>query len=167
MNSDKDYIKVKDFAKIVKRTEQSIYKRLSKPNNLLKAYVKETEEGLKIHKSAIQEVYKVEVEPKKEVEQPSLTNGIIEEEQHEEHKEKQSATQQVIDILRKELEEQRKSNEKKDEQIQALTEQLQQSLVMLSNEQKLNAMNTQRILQLEKPKRKSIFDLFKRKEVEQ
>lgn len=66
----------------------------------------------------------------------------------------------VIEILQKELEEQRKSNEIKDNQIMALTESLQKSQQMLDQEQKLNAMNTQRILQLEESnthKKKKVF----------
>lgn len=136
----------------------------------MKVFSKETAEGLKIHKDAIKVIYNIEQMFDTEVEQPSLTTGRIKEDAEE----KQTAEMKVIEILQKELEEQRKSNEIKDKQIQALTDSLQQSQQMLSNEQKLNAMNTQRILLLEENtrqnKRKGIFDvfnIFKRKQVEE
>ena len=156
--------------KLYGRTEQSIYKRLSKPNNQLKVFSKETKEGLKIHKDALSVIYKIEQKFENKVEQPSLTTPSIQEKEKETTEETHTAETKVIDILTKELEEQRKSNEIKDQQIRELTEMLQNSQRMLDQEQKLNAMNTTRILQLEQgtkeKQRKSIFDLFKRKVVE-
>lgn len=143
---------------------------MSKPNNQLKIFAKETKEGLKIHKNAIKVVYKIEQTFENKVEQPSLTTPSIQEKEKETTEETHTAETKVIDILTKELEEQRKSNEIKDQQIRELTEMLQNSQRMLDQEQKLNAMNTTRILQLEQgtkeKQRKSIFDLFKRKVVE-
>lgn len=153
------------------RTEQSIYKRLSKPNNQLKVFAKETKEGLKIHKDALSVIYKIEQKFENKVEQPSLTTPSIQGKEKETTEETQTAETKVIDILTKELEEQRKSNEIKDQQIRELTEMLRDNQRMLDQEQKLNAMNTQRILQLQEStkerKRKSIFDFFKKKEIEQ
>lgn len=143
---------------------------MSKPNNQLKVFAKETKEGLKIHKNAIKVVYKIEQTFENKVEQPSLTTPSMQEKEKETTEETHTAETKVIDILTKELEEQRKSNEIKDQQIRELTEMLQNSQRMLDQEQKLNAMNTTRILQLEQgtkeKQRKSIFDLFKRKVVE-
>lgn len=136
----------------------------------MKIFAKETKEGLKIHKNAIKVVYKIEQTFENKVEQPSLTTPSIQEKEKETTEETHTAETKVIDILTKELEEQRKSNEIKDQQIRELTEMLQNSQRMLDQEQKLNAMNTTRILQLEQgtkgKQRKSIFDLFKRKVVE-
>ena len=151
------------------RTQQSIYKRLAKENNPLKVYAKDGADGLKIHRDALQVIYGIEKKEnltKHEVEQPRLIEGLEVEKQKEEKKEEQTATMKVIEILQKELEEQRKSNEIKDNQIMALTESLQKSQQMLDQEQKLNAMNTQRILQLEESnthkKKKSFFDFFRK-----
>lgn len=136
----------------------------------MKIFAKETKEGLKIHKNAIKVVYKIEQIFENKVEQPSLTTPSIQEKEKETTEETHTAETKVIDILTKELEEQRKSNKIKDQQIRELTEMLQNSQRMLDQEQKLNAMNTTRILQLEQgtkeKQRKSIFDLFKRKVVE-
>ena len=136
----------------------------------MNVFVKDGADGLKIHKDALQVVYGIEKEPENKVEQPRLIAGLKVENQQETTEEKQTAEMKVIEILQKELEEQRKSNEIKDNQIMALTESLQKSQQMLDQEQKLNAMNTQRILQLEENtkerKRNSIFNLFKRKGVE-
>ena len=131
----------------------------------MKVYAKDGADGLKIHRDALQVIYGIEKKEnltKNEVEQPRLIEGLAVEKQ----KEEQTATMKVIEILQKELEEQRKSNEIKDNQIMALTESLQKSQQMLDQEQKLNAMNTQRILQLEESnthkKKKSFFDFFRK-----
>ena len=131
----------------------------------MKVYAKDGADGLKIHRDALQVIYGIEKKEnltKNEVEQPRLIEGL----EVEKQKEEQTATMKVIEILQKELEEQRKSNEIKDNQIMALTESLQKSQQMLDQEQKLNAMNTQRILQLEESnthkKKKSFFDFFRK-----
>lgn len=131
----------------------------------MKVYAKDGADGLKIHRDALQVIYGIEKKEnltKNEVEQPRLIEGL----EVEKQKEEQTATMKVIEILQKELEEQRKSNEIKDNQIMALTESLQKSQQMLDQEQKLNAMNTQRILQLEErnthKKKKSFFDFFRK-----
>ena len=132
----------------------------------MNVFVKDGANGLKIHKDALQVVYGIEKEPENKVEQPRLIAGLKVEKQQETTEEKQTAEMKVIEILQKELEEQRKSNEIKDNQISELTEMLQNSQRMLDQEQKLNAMNTQRILQLEKStkikKKKSFFDFFRK-----
>lgn len=135
----------------------------------MKVYAKDGADGLKIHRDALQVIYGIEKKEnltKNEVEQPRLIEGLEVEKQKEEKKEEQTSTMKVIEILQKELEEQRKSNEIKDNQIMALTESLQKSQQMLDQEQKLNAMNTQRILQLEESnthkKKKSFFDFFRK-----
>lgn len=148
------------------RTQQSIYKRLKKQDNPLNVFVKDGADGLKIHKDALRVVYGIKEESENKVEQPRLTTGLNVEKQQETTEEKQTAEMKVIEILQKELEEQRKSNEIKDNQINELTEMLQNSQRMLDQEQKLNAMNTQRILQLEEStkhkKKKSFFDFFRK-----
>ena len=139
---------------------------MKKQDNPLNVFVKDGADGLKIHKDALQVVYGIEKEPENKVEQPRLIAGLKVENQQETTEEKQTAEMKVIEILQKELEEQRKSNEIKDNQISELTEMLQNSQRMLDQEQKLNAMNTQRILQLEEStknkKKKSFFDFFRK-----
>ena len=132
---------------------------MSKPNNPLKVFSKDTPDGLKIHKDALQVVYKIEQKFEVGVVQPSLTTPTIQEKEKETTEETQTAETKVIDILTKELEEQRKSNATKDEQIKQLTQMLENSQRMLNQEQQLNALNTQRILQLQestKEDRKSV-----------
>ena len=131
----------------------------------MKVYAKDGADGLKIHRDALQVIYGIEKKEnltKNEVEQPRLIEGL----EVEKQKEEQTATMKVIEILQKELEEQRKSNEIKDNQIIELTESLQKSQQLLDQEQNLNAMNTQRILQLEErnthKKKKSFFDFFRK-----
>lgn len=132
----------------------------------MNVFVKDGADGLKIHKDALRVVYGIEEESENKVEQPRLATGLKVEKQQETIEEKQTAEMKVIEILQKELEEQRKSNEIKDNQINELTEMLQNSQRMLDQEQKLNAMNTQRILQLEEStkckKKKNFFDFFRK-----
>lgn len=167
MNNGNDYINIKEFAEIVKRSQQSIYKRLSKVDNPLKAYAIETLDGLKLHKDALRVVYGIEQTFEKGVVQPSLSTASTQKKEKETTEEKQTAEKKVIEILTKELEEQRKSNDTKEKRIEELTQMLKDSQRMLEQQQQLNAINSKIILDLQKPKRKGFFDLFRKKGIEQ
>ena len=168
---EKDYLSIKEFAEIVHKTQQSIYKRLSKENNPLKVYAKQDYEGLKIHKDAIKVIYGLYLdEESKDFQplQPSLIEGEKVENDNKSKNEQETSTMKVITILQEQLEQERKSNEKKDIMISELNERLAESQRMLDQQQKLSMLDKQRILQLEQTtttneKRKSIFDFFKRR----
>ena len=159
MNNSNEYISVKEFAEIVGRSQQSIYKRLGKVDNPLRAYAKEMADGLKIHKDALRVLYGIEQTFGNVVEQPSLTTATEQKKEKETTQEKQTSQTKVIEILTNELKEQRKDNEKKEQRIEELTQMLKDSQRMLEQQQQLNAINSKIILDLQKPKRKGLFEV--------
>lgn len=162
MEDEKYYISVKEFIKVVDRTEQSIYKRLKNDYDELNNFSKKFSHGTKIHINAVREVYardltdeqifgligKVEkVEPKvEEVKQLDYTR-----EQQEKEKENDK---KIIEVLEREI-------EKKDKIIEDLTK-------SLNYQQQLSLADKQTILQLQemneqKPSKWKIFNFLKRK----
>ncbi|MBR5866350.1 MAG: hypothetical protein IKZ04_00420 [Spirochaetaceae bacterium] len=135
-----EYISIKEFAEAVGVSQQAIYKQL---NNKLKPFVKLVDGKKKLDKSAFELFEKKEKGER--VEQP--LNQI---------------EQQLLNMLKKELEEKSEQLKEKDKQIAELQKLLDQS-------QKLNAMDKQKILELEdkmqadqeveesEPKKKGLF----------
>ena len=106
-----EYLSIKDFAKRAGVSQQSLYKRLNKLNNQLNNYIKLVDNQKMIDIRALQEVYGVEVEQPiqpiiQPVEQPIQPNfdSIL------------SQNQQMIDMLKEQL-------EAKDKQIENLQKQ--------------------------------------------
>ena len=138
-----EYLSIKDFAKKAGVSQQSLYKRLNNPNNLLNNYVKMVENQKMIDIRALQEVYGVEVEQPiqpfiQPVEQPiqPLLQATIEslsKELERKSEELQSKDKQYAD-LKASMEEQLKS---KDRQIADYSERLKEANFNLSNEQRL------------------------------
>lgn len=118
---EQEYLSIKDFAAAVGITKQAVYKQL---NNKLKPYLKEVDNKKMIEKSAL-----LLFERKSDLNQDEqqLNNQLNE---------------KLIDMLQKELEEKGQQLHEKDKQIAELQKLLDQS-------QKLNAMDKQKILELE------------------
>ncbi len=162
MIDEREYLSIKEFIKVVDRTEQSIYKRLKNKDDELNNFSKKFSHGIKLHKNAVREVYardltdeqifglidRVEkVEPKvDEIKQLDYTREQEEEERENDKK--------VIEILEREI-------EKKDKIIEDLTK-------SLNYQQQLSLADKQTILQLQerneqKESKWNIFNIFKRK----
>lgn len=118
---EKEYLSIKDFAAAVGITKQAVYKQL---NNKLKPFLKVVENKKMIEKSAISLFEKKTT--LNQDEQP-LNNQLNE---------------RLIDMLQKELEEKGKQLNEKDKQIAELQKLLDQA-------QMLNAMDKQKLLELE------------------
>lgn len=167
----KDLLSVKEIADIVGVTEQSVYKRLKKVDNPIQAFVVYENNQLRIRKSAIELVYRKKVD--NTTTQPSL-NGVekVEKEKEENTDKGQNVSsasyEKIIDILRQQLEANQKEMEEKNNIIKALNDRLAEQSQMLNQQQKLSAMDKQRILELEegetegKKKRKGFFRFFGR-----
>lgn len=161
MEDEKYYITVKQFIKVVDRTEQSIYKRLKNKDDELNNFSRKFSHGIKLHINAVREVYArdltneqifgligrvEEVEPKvEEVTQLDYTRELNEEQKETDKK--------IIEVLEREI-------EKKDKIIEDLTQ-------SLKFQQQLSIADKQTILQLQeikeqKTKKWNIFNLFKR-----
>lgn len=123
------FISVKEFAKLAGVSSQSVYKKL---NNKLQTYSTVVDNKKVIDTTALWEVYGIEeFNPNSTKFATNSTNDSTKVERVESN----SLNQELIQMLRKELEE-------KNKQI----ERLQQSL---DNEQRLHAMEKQKVLELQ------------------
>lgn len=156
-----EFLTIKEFAAAAGITVQSIYKRLNNKEDELQAFYKEQGGKKYISAAALSVIYNKE------------------EKQHEEAPTESKTTEsQIIEILREQIEAQRKDIEEKNKLIDTLAAQLEREQQLLNQEQQLNLVNTQKILALEaaateeanieipteETKRKGIFSIFRRKE---
>ena len=176
-NSEEDYLLIQKFADLAGVTTQSIYKRIKKPNNPIHSFLKETEEGLKLHRSALDLLYSKKAkgtttQPRLEVHKPLLEKTEEKENKKQVYEIETTASGKVIDILKEQLEAQKIQIQEKDKQIAELNERLAESQRMLDQQQKLSMADKKQILMLEEKagatKSRGLFsrltDLFKGKE---
>lgn len=152
-----EFLGVKEFAEKVKKSEQSVYKRLRNPHDQIQKYVK-LKDGKKIISAmAIEKLY---------------NNDFIE---YEEIKEEENQVQEneIIILLKEQIEQQKKEIEFKNKQLEDLTEQLKASSeretnyqTLLNQQQQLTAAEKQKVLLLEENRNKGFFGLFRKKEKE-
>ena len=148
-----EYLGVKEFAERVQKSEQSVYKRLRNKNDKIQQYVKLKDGKKVIAAAAIEHLY---------------NNDCIEYEEIKEEKPIQD--NEIINILREQIEQQRKEIEFKNKQLEDLTEQLKASSeretnfqMLLNQQQQLTAAEKQKVLLLEDNQKKGFFGIFKRK----
>ena len=104
INTEDEYISIKEFSKRANVSVQSIYKRLNGLNNPLNQYIKQVESQKMLNIRALSDIYGVEVE------QPIQPN-------HSTYSTLDSTSDSIkllektIEILEKELEEKKKQNE--------------------------------------------------------
>lgn len=155
----KENLTIKEFAELAKVSPQSIYKRLKKVDNPIQAYIIYQDDQILLDKSALKELYKVEVEqtttqPSLKVEQPyqvESENAHTPTEKTHENKENESqtASHKVIEILREQIKIQREEIQDKNKVIADLNQRLADSQKMLDQQQKLSMADKQQILMLE------------------
>lgn len=136
MNQDQEYISIADFAERAGVSKQAVYQRLNKS---LKAYVKVIDGKKSINIRALEDLYGKDdcssVEQDIQGEFKGVEQGI------EEEKEGQLINK-LIDTLQEEL-------KSKDEQIREKDLQIKELHNLLDQQQKLTAMDRQRITELE------------------
>lgn len=125
---EKEYLSIKEFAKLAKVSPQSIYKRLNQVDSRLNNYVEKVGNQKKIDIMALKDVYNIEVE------QP-IQPGNNQVEQPFKPENQQSSTDKLLEMLQKQLEE-------KDKQISELQR-------LLDQQQKLSLSDRQIIQVLE------------------
>lgn len=135
-----EYITIKEFCKLAKITPQSVYKRLKKENNPIQPFIKLVDGNKLISIDAL-ELYK---KPKSE--------AVVNEDIKKETVSDDTVNRDLIDMLRKELEEKSEQLKIKDKQIADLNDRLAESSQMLNQEQHLRAGAEQRLLMLEEKK---------------
>lgn len=158
-----DFLSIKDFAEAAGKTQQAIYKRIANVDDELQQFVKVIDGKKCISAAALTAIYNI---PLKQEQQP------------QEQSKEESSMGKVVDILKEQIEAQRKDIEEKNDLINKLTVQLENSQKLISQEQQLNYANTQKILALEaaaaekeeaaaaaprETQKKGFFSLFRKK----
>lgn len=145
--ADQEYISIKAFAERAGVSPQAIYKRLNQVDNPLNNYIKQVGNQRMLNIQALQAVYGIEVDNQNQpVEQPVVNFS--------------QPMQDQLNIKDQQLREQAERDQKKDEQIRKLHEelieqdqrhheQIKAMQELLSQEQKLHLLSVQRVQELE------------------
>ena len=151
-----DFISIKEFAELAGVSTQSVYKRIRKTDNPIQPFLKKEDNQLTIDKVALRVLYDVEVDqtttqPSLKVGNPLQNDNKTKEDVKEskEIKEEATASNKVIDILREQLQAQRKDIEEKNTLITELNNRLAEVTTLLDQQQKLSIADKKRILELE------------------
>ena len=157
-----EFLSIKDFAEAAGKTQQAIYKRIANTADDLQQFIKVIDGKKCISAAALTSIYNI---PLKQEPQP------------QEQPKEESSMGKVVDILKEQIEAQRKDIAEKNDLINNLSLQLENALKLVSQEQQLNYANTQKILALEaaaaekeeaaaaiiETQKKSFFSLFRKK----
>lgn len=147
MYQDKEYLYVKEFAKIVGTSPQAIYQRLG---TSLKPYTSIVKGKKVINSKALIELYNISLEQDFKQEIKGSGNDV------------------TIELLQKNLEFLQNQIEQKDKQLEQKDKLLDELSKALDQQQKLNAMDKQRILELEEkstPTKKSRWNFFRKSDI--
>lgn len=146
------YVSIKEFAARAGVSPQSVYKRLNQVGNQLSNYIKPVGNQRMLNIRALQDVYGVEVDNQNQpVEQPVVNSN---------QPDQIRMLQEQLNIKDQQLREQAEREQKKDEQIRKLQDQLIEQdqrhhgqikamQELLSQEQKLHLLSVQRVQELE------------------
>lgn len=152
--ADHEYICIKEFAERAGVSPQAIYKRLNQVNNQLINYIKPVGNQRMLNIKALQDIYGIEVVNQNQpVEQPVVNFSQPMQDQIR-------MLQDQLNIKDQQLREQAERDQKKDEQIRKLHEdlieqdqrhheQIKAMQELLSQEQKLHLLSVQRVRELE------------------
>ena len=143
------YISIKEFAERAGVSPQAIYKRLNQVGNQLNNYVKPVGNQRMLNIQALQDVYGIEVDNQN---QPVVNSN--------QPQDQIKMLQEQLNVKDRQLREQAERDQKKDEQIRKLHEELieqdqrhheeiQTMQELLSQEQKLHLLSVQRVQELE------------------
>lgn len=151
---DQEYISIKAFAARAGVSPQAIYKRLNQVDNQLNNYIKPVGNQRMLNIKALQDIYGIKVDNQNQpVEQPVVNFSQPMQDQIR-------LLQDQLNSKDQQLREQAERDQKKDEQIRKLQEQLieqdqrhheqlQTMQELLSQEQKLHLLSVQRVQELE------------------
>lgn len=150
------YVSIKEFAARAGVSPQSVYKRLNQVGNQLSNYIKPVGNQRMLNIRALQDVYGIEVDNQNQpVEQP-----VVNFSQPDQMQDQIKMLQDQLGIKDQQLREQAERDQKKDEQIRKLHEelieqdqrhheQIKAMQELLSQEQKLHLLSVQRVRELE------------------
>lgn len=146
--ADQEYICIKEFAVRAGVSPQAIYKRLNQVDNQLNNYIKPVGNQRMLNIQALHDIYGIEVD--------NQNQPVVNFNQPDQIK----MLQDQLNVKDQQLREQAEWDQKKDEQIRMLQEQLieqdqrhheqlQTMQELLSQEQKLHLLSVQRVRELE------------------
>mgnify|MGYP004477611735 CR=1 FL=1 len=153
---DQEYISIKEFAERAGVSPQAIYKRLNQVGNQLINYIKPVGNQRMLNIRALQDIYGIEVDNQNQpVEQP-----VVNFSQPDQMQDQIRLLQDQLNSKDQQLREQAERDQKKDEQIRKLQdqlieqdqrhhEQIQTMQELLSQAQKLHLLSVQRVQELE------------------
>lgn len=153
---DQEYISIKEFAERAGVSPQAIYKRLNQVDNQLNNYIKPVGNRRMLNIKALQDIYGIRVDNQNQpVEQP-----VVNFSQPDQMQDQIRLLQDQLNSKDQQLREQAERDQKKDEQIRKLQdqlieqdqrhhEQIQTMQELLSQEQKLHLLSVQRVHELE------------------
>lgn len=134
-----EYLSIQDFASLVNKTQQGIYKRLKNPQDKLNNYVKLDDEGKKtINAAAAKELYGIEVEENSS--KPEENSGAAAGD---------NQNNEIIKLLKEQIADQKKELDIKNQQIGELNDRLREITTTLDQQQKLAVMDKQKLIELE------------------
>lgn len=155
---EKEYLTVKEFAEKAGVSVQSVYKKIRKANNPIQPYLKKVDGVQYVSNRALTVLYNVDQSQGVEdhAEQQAPLPGSSEEKAPD-----QTGYDRLIDLLEKQLEDQRRQLEEKDRQLEAkddqinkLMDQINNSAQLLNQQQQLMALNQTALLENKKPEEK-------------
>lgn len=102
--NEAEYIGINEFSKSVKRTEQSVYKRLRNPGDVLHNYTRYNEEtgNLEIQRKA-REVYEKKANKQSKLNQEKVEFSQYNNKQEHQAEQKQDEKDLIIEMLRQEI----------------------------------------------------------------
>jgi predicted DNA-binding protein YlxM (UPF0122 family) len=151
-----EYLSIAEFAERAKVSKQSIYQRLKKSDDIIHKYIKIKGDKKVIAASAVDIIYNKDFAAYEEIETD---------------KEKFQEENEIIKLLRQQVEQQQREIDIKNKQIEDLNIQLKASSeretnyqTLLNQQQQLTAAEKQKVLLLEeRTQRKGLFNIFKKK----
>lgn len=159
--NDNEYMSISAFAEVVGVSTQNIYERIRKKDNAIQRYIMPDSKPVKIHISAVKELYNKTL-------QSTLSSALQSENKSgntegkssqtelplqtsfkDNEKEKDTEYLKVIAILENEIAQKNKELESKDKIIVSITDRLKESQRLLDQQQQLALADKQKILELE------------------
>ena len=158
--NDNEYMSISAFAEVVGVSTQNIYERIRKKDNAIQRYIMPDSKPVKIHISAVKELYNKTLQsPLSSALQSESTSGNNEvkssqtelplQTSFKDNEKEENAYLKVIAVLENEIAQKNKELENKDKIIQSITDRLGESQRLLDQQQQLALADKQKILELE------------------
>lgn len=160
--NDNEYMSISAFAEVVGVSTQNIYERIRKKDNAIQRYIMPNSKPVKIHNSAVKELYNKTLQrPLSSALQSEDKSGNTEgmgelglplhtpSTETQRVQDENNAYLKVIAVLENQIEQQKKDLENKDKIIASITERLKDSQKLLDQQQQLALADKKNMTELE------------------